>query len=44
MLHLIDQTGRERVYQYRVHIQGGEIYWGEYFFDGRLYSVNYIYR
>ena len=43
-LYLVDQNGRESVYNYRVHIRGGEVYWGEYFFNGRLYSVKYIYR
>lgn len=43
-LYLVDQNGRESVYNYQVHIRGGEVYWGEYFFNGRLYSVNYIYR
>lgn len=43
-LYLVDQSGRENVYHYRVHIKGGEVYWGEYFFNNRLYSVKYIYR
>ncbi len=43
-LFLVDQNGRENVYTYQVHIRGGEIFWGEYFFNGRLYSVDYIYR
>lgn len=43
-LYLVDQNGRENVFQYQVHIRGGEVFWGEYFFDGQLYSVNYIYR
>ncbi|MGD2272474.1 MAG: hypothetical protein PVI06_18890 [Desulfobacterales bacterium] len=43
-LFLVDQNGRQRVYHYQVHIRGGEVYWGEYFFDDRLYSVKYIYR
>lgn len=43
-LYLVDQNGRERVYNYEVHIRRGEVYWGEYFFNRRLYSVKYIYR
>ena len=43
-LFLVDQNGRENVYTYQVHIRGGEVFWGEYFFNGRLYSVEYIYR
>jgi len=43
-LYLVDQNGRERVYTYQVHIQRGEVFWGEYFFNGKLYSVKYIYR
>jgi len=43
-LFLVDQNGSENVYTYQVHIRGGEVFWGEYFFNGRLYSVEYIYR
>ena len=43
-LYLVDQNGRETAYQYQVHIRGGEVYWGEYFFNGKLYSAKYIYR
>ena len=43
-LILRDQNGNETVYPYQVHIQNGEVYWGEYFFNNRLYSVKYIYR
>lgn len=43
-LFLVDQNGTENVYTYQVHIRGGEVFWGEYFFNGRLYSVEYIYR
>jgi|GEM_PF-1673178 len=43
-LFLVDQNGRENVYSYQVHIRGGEVFWGEYFFNSRLYSVDYIYR
>lgn len=43
-LILVDRSGTKHVYNYRVHIQRGEVYWGEYYFNGRLYSVKYIYR
>jgi len=43
-LFLVDQNGSENVYTYQVHIRRGEVFWGEYFFNGRLYSVEYIYR
>jgi hypothetical protein len=43
-LYLVDQNGKESVYHYEVHIRGGEIFWGEYFFNGQFYSVKYIYR
>jgi hypothetical protein len=43
-LYLVDQNGRESVIHYQVHIRGGEVYWGEYFFSSQLYSVKYIYR
>jgi len=41
---LIASNGNRTVYQYRVHYKNGEYYWGEYFFNGKLYSVKYIYR
>ena len=43
-LTLIASNGNRIVYQYRVHYKNGEYYWGEYFFNGKLYSVEYIYR
>ncbi|MBW2412255.1 MAG: hypothetical protein JRF72_20845, partial [Deltaproteobacteria bacterium] len=43
-LFLVDQNGRQSIYHYQVHIRGGEVYWGEYFLNDRLYSVKYIYR
>lgn len=43
-LTLIDSNGNRTAYQYRVHYKNGEYYWGEYFFNGKLYSVKYIYR
>ncbi|MDX1811082.1 MAG: hypothetical protein R3240_03990 [Gammaproteobacteria bacterium] len=41
---LIDMNGQQINYQYQMHIKNGEHYSGEYFFNGKLYSVNYIYR
>jgi hypothetical protein len=43
-LYLMDQNGRQGVFNYQVHIRRGEVFWGEYFFNGKLYSVKYIYR
>lgn len=43
-LTLIDGNGNRTAYRYRVHVKDGETYWGEYFFDGQLYSVKYVYR
>jgi hypothetical protein len=43
-LYLVDQNGRQGVISFQVHIKDGEIYSGEYFFNGKLYSVSYIYR
>jgi len=41
---LIDRGGKRTVYNYQVHCRGSECYGSEYFFNGKLYSVNYIYR
>jgi hypothetical protein len=41
---LIRPDGNQRSFNYQVHCKGGECYGSEYFFDGKLYSVNYIYR
>jgi hypothetical protein len=43
-LYLEDQNGRQLVCDYQVHIKRNEVFWGEYFFNGKLYSVKYIYR
>lgn len=43
-LTLIDPSGDRSEYRYQVHIEDGEVYWGEYLFDGELYQVEYIYR
>lgn len=34
----VDQYGNQSVYQYQVHIERGQVYWNEYFFDGVLFS------
>jgi hypothetical protein len=41
---LTGHDGSRTVLNYRVHVKNGEYYGGEYFFNGRLHSVNYIYR
>lgn len=41
---LIGNDGSRTALNYRVHVSNGEYYGGEYFFNGRLHSVNYIYR
>ena len=41
---MVDQGGRQNVIPYQVRIKRGEAYWSEYFFNGKFYSVNYIYR
>lgn len=32
------QNGNRRVIEYRVHIENGEAYWSEYYFNGELYG------
>ena len=41
---LIHRNGKRTDYRYQVHCRGSECYGGEYFFNGKLYSVKYIYR
>jgi len=41
---LIDVQGKRTVYQYAAHVQNGQTYWDEYFFNGRLFGVTYFYR
>jgi hypothetical protein len=41
---LIHGNGKRTNYGYRVHCRGSECYGSEYFFNGKLYSVKYIYR
>lgn len=43
-LTLTAADGSRTVYQYQVHYKNGEYFWGEYFFNGKLFSVTYIYR
>ena len=43
-LTLIDASGNRTAYRYQVHVENGETYWGEYFFNGKLYAVKYVYR
>jgi hypothetical protein len=44
VLTLIAPNGDRAAYRYQVHVRDGETYWSEYFFDGELYSVDYVYR
>lgn len=44
ILSLIAPNGERATYRYQVHVRDGETYWSEYFFDGELYVVNYVYR
>ena len=44
ILTLIDPNGDRSVFPYQVHVEDGEIYWGEYLIDGELYQVTYVYR
>jgi hypothetical protein len=41
---LIHGNGKRTNYRYQLHCRGSECYGGEYFFNGKLYSVKYIYR
>ena len=44
VLTLIAPSGDRTAYRYGVHVENGETYWGEYYFDGDLYVATYIYR
>lgn len=44
VITLVSGSGRRTVINYRVHVKNGEYFGGEYFFNGALHSVNYIYR
>lgn len=35
-------NGNEIIYNYRVHVERGETYWSEYYFNGSLYSKSRI--
>jgi hypothetical protein len=41
---LIHGNGKRTNYRYQVHCRGSECYGSEYFFNGKLYSVKYVYR
>lgn len=43
-ISLIYRNGKSTNYRYQVHCRGSECYGSEYFFNGKLYTVNYIYR
>jgi hypothetical protein len=44
VITLVSNNGQRNVINYQVHMKNGEYYGGEYFFNGALHSVNYIYR
>ena len=44
VITLVSGNGQRRVINYQVHVKNGEYYGGEYFFNGALHSVKYIYR
>jgi hypothetical protein len=37
-LTIIYQNGNQRAINYRVHAENGQVYWGEYYFNGELYG------
>ena len=43
-LMLIYHNGNSTSYRYQVHCRGSECYGSEYYFNGKLYTVKYIYR
>ena len=43
-IRLIYRNGNSTNYRYQVHCRGSECYGSEYFFNGKLYTVQYIYR
>ena len=43
-ISLFHRNGKRTDYNYQVHCRGSECYGSEYFFNGKLYSVKYIYR
>ena len=43
-IHITKQDGSQTVLNYRIQHRQGKYYPGEYYFNGKLYTVNYIYR
>jgi hypothetical protein len=43
-ISLIYRNGKSANYRYQVHCRGSECYGSEYFFNSKLYTVQYIYR
>ena len=43
-IRLIYRNGHSTNYRYQVHCRGSECYGSEYFFNGKLSTVQYIYR
>jgi len=38
MLAIVSRSGQESIYNYRVHEEGGRVFWREYWFGNTLYS------
>jgi hypothetical protein len=43
-IFLTSQNGNQTIINYQVHVKGGETFWGEYFFNNKIYFARYIYR
>lgn len=43
-IYITKQDGSQTVLNYKIQYRHDQYYPGEYYFDGKLYSVNYIYR
>ena len=37
---IMKNDGSEKVLDYEVHVQNGETFWGEYYFNGVMYFIN----
>jgi hypothetical protein len=38
VLIFTDQDGSQSRYEYEVHVENGQVYWNEYYFNGNLYG------
>jgi hypothetical protein len=43
-IYLTSRSGDQTILNYQVHVKGGETFWGEYFFNNKIYFARYIYR